>query len=62
MSQQDVSKISEAIKITKKRRKKCNLAAIKIYQQGELFIPIDFELQLKEMAKCGLINIKEATQ
>ena len=60
MSKQAENCIREAIKnIKEKKRKKCNLAAIKKYLEDESSLPIDLELQLNEMVRRGLINKEE---
>ena len=60
ISKQADSCIREAIKnIKEKKRKKCNLAAIKKYLGDESSLPIDLELQLNEMVRHGLINKEE---
>ena len=52
--------IREAIKnIKEKKRKKCNLAAIKKYLEDENSLPDNLELQLHAMVKRGLINKEE---
>lgn len=60
MSKPTENCIREAIKnIKEKKRKKCNLAAIKKYLEDESSLPIDLELQLNEMVRRGLINKEE---
>ena len=59
MSKQAENSIREAIKnIEKKKREKCNLAAIKKYLEYESSLLIDLELQLNEMVRHGRINKK----
>ena len=62
MSKQAENCIRKAIKnIKEKKRKKCNfnLAAIKKCLEDEGSLPIDLELQLKEIVRRGLIKKKE---
>ena len=60
MSKQAENCIKEAIKnIKEKKRKKCNLAAIKKYLEDENSLPLDLELQLREMTRSGLVNMEE---
>ncbi len=60
MSKQVENFIREAVKnIKEKKRKKCNLAAIKKYLEDENSLPDDLEQQLNDMVKHGLINKEE---